>query len=129
MERINAIGRRKTAIARVYLTPSSGDFTVNEKTFEVYFPTKMLQNKIHHVFQTLEKSTSDFTLHANITGGGVKGQVEALVLAISRALVKLEEENKPALKKEGLLTRDSRKVERKKYGRKKARKKPQFSKR
>lgn len=129
MEKINAIGRRKTAIARVYLTPGSGDFTVNGKTFEVYFPTKMLQNKIHHVFQTLEKSTSDFTLHANITGGGVKGQAEALVLAVSRALVKLEEENKPALKKEGLLTRDSRKVERKKYGRKKARKKPQFSKR
>lgn len=128
MDVINSIGRRKKSIARVYLSKGKGNVTVNGKDFKAYFPTVALQYRIHQPF-VLTENEKKFDVKANISGGGVTGQAEALRLAMSRALVELNAEHKPALKAEGLMTRDPRMVERKKPGQKKARKKFQFSKR
>jgi len=128
MEIIHTIGRRKTAVARVYMQPGSGNHTVNKKGYKEYFTTVILQTKINQPFEILNiKDTYDVTII--VEGGGVTGQAEAVRLAISRALVKSNAEHKPALKAKGLMTRDPRRVERKKPGQKKARKRFQFSKR
>lgn len=124
----NALGRRKTSVARVYLTPGTGNILVNGKDYKAYFPVPHLVNKITEPFD-LAGLAGTYDVKANVNGGGVKGQVEAIVLGIARALVKIDEANKPALKAEKLLTRDPRMVERKKFGKKKARKSFQFSKR
>jgi small subunit ribosomal protein S9 len=128
MATIHKIGRRKTSVARVYLTEGSGNIVVNKKDFKEYFPTLQTQYKIEQAF-TLTATKGQFDVKVNVYGGGLTGQVEAIRLAISKALVELNEENHSVLKPEGLLSRDPRKVERKKYGQKKARKKYQFSKR
>ncbi len=128
MEIINALGRRKTSVARVYLSAGTGNFVVNGKDMTVYFPTLMLQNDINRPF-VLTTTVGQFDVKANIDGGGVSGQADALKLAIARALVKHNAELKPALKAESMLTRDPRMVERKKPGQKKARKRFQFVKR
>jgi small subunit ribosomal protein S9 len=125
---INALGRRKTSVARVYLSPGSGTITVNGKDYKAYFPVPHLVNKITQPFE-LAGLSGAYDVKANVTGGGIKGQVEAIVLGISRALVKIDEAHRAAFKPEKLLTRDPRMVERKKFGRKKARKSFQFSKR
>ena len=125
---IHSIGRRKTSIARVYLEAGNGAITVNSRDFKEYFPTGPLQYIVQQAQLTLnQKDNYDITI--TVDGGGIKGQAEASRLGIARALVKVNDENKPALRKEGLLTRDPRMVERKKPGQKKARKKFQFSKR
>jgi small subunit ribosomal protein S9 len=128
MEVINAIGRRKTAVARIYIREGKGAITVNDKDYKEYFPTQILQFQITEPFE-LTNSTGKYDVRVNMDGGGITGQAEALSLAISRALCKISEENRPALKSKGLLRRDPRMVERKKYGQKKARKRFQFSKR
>ncbi len=128
MEVINTIGRRKTAVARIYLKPGNGQITVNKKDINEYFPTKILQYVVNQPFEITE-NTGKYDLKVIIDGGGIKGQAEALRLAISRALVEINGEWRPALKSKGLLRRDPRMVERKKYGQRKARKKFQFSKR
>jgi len=128
MQVINTIGRRKTAVARVYMQPGTGDVKINGRDFKNYFPTEVLQIILNQPFNLLE-SDSKFDVKVNVRGGGIAGQAEAIRMAIARALVEADGENRPALKKEGFLTRDSRMVERKKYGRAKARKKFQFSKR
>lgn len=128
MEVINTSGRRKNAIARIYLSEGKGEVTVNKKKFDDYFPTGTLQYKIHQPFQ-LTENVGKYDVTANVVGGGITGQAEAIRLAISKALIEINEEWKPALKAEGLTTRDPRMVERKKFGQKKARKKFQFSKR
>ncbi|WP_258105236.1 30S ribosomal protein S9 [Marinoscillum sp. MHG1-6] len=128
MDIINTIGRRKTSVARVYLQVGKGAIKVNEKELSVYFPSEILQLIVKQPLETLE-ADGKFDIDINVDGGGPKGQAEAVRLAISRALVELDEENKPALKKEGFLTRDPRMVERKKPGRRKARRRFQFSKR
>jgi small subunit ribosomal protein S9 len=121
-------GRRKTAVARIYLSDGSGAITVNGKDYKEYFPTLPLQ---YIVTQSTEVSgsTGKFDVNVNVAGGGVKGQAEAVRLAIAKAIVELDPEKKPSLRAKGLMTRDPRMVERKKPGRKKARKKFQFSKR
>ena len=126
MEIIHKIGRRKTSVARIYLSKGKDNVTVNGKDFKDYFPTTSLQYKIIQPFK-LTDNLGKFDLSVNVYGGGITGQVEAIRLAISRALSEMSDENKSALKKEGLLTRDPRMVERKKFGQKKARKKFQFS--
>jgi len=128
MEMINAIGRRKAAIARVYLTQGDGQININGKTLEEYFPQIHIQNKVREPFQTVE-SEGVYNLKVNVDGGGFKGQAEAVRMAISRALVKLNEDFRSPLKARKFLTRDARVVERKKYGKPKARKSFQFSKR
>jgi small subunit ribosomal protein S9 len=128
MEVIHKIGRRKTAVARVYLSEGKGDITINKKPLADYFPTATLQYKINQPLQ-LTESAGKFDLKISVLGGGPNGQAEAVRLAISRALCAVDEEHRLALKPEGLLTRDPRMVERKKFGQKKARKKFQFSKR
>jgi small subunit ribosomal protein S9 len=128
MDIINSLGRRKKAIARVYLKEGTGQITVNKKDFKVYFPTGILQFVAQQAFE-LTDTVGKYDVVANLDGGGINGQAEALRLGISRALVKIDEENKPALKAKGLMTRDPRMVERKKPGQPKARKKFQFSKR
>ncbi len=128
MEVIHKIGRRKKSVARIYLSKGKDKVTVNGKDFKDYFPTTSLQYKIIQPFK-LTDNIGKFDLSVNVYGGGITGQVEAIRLAISRALSEMSDENKSALKKEGLLTRDPRMVERKKFGQKKARKKFQFSKR
>jgi len=128
VEIIHKIGRRKTSVARIYLSKGKDKVTVNGKDFKDYFPTTSLQFKIIQPFK-LTDNLGKFDLSVNVYGGGITGQVEAIRLAISRALSEMSDENKSALKKEGLLTRDPRMVERKKFGQKKARKKFQFSKR
>jgi len=128
MEIINAIGRRKAAVARVYLSEGNGEITINDKELKTYFPVSTLQFIVEQPFNVLEVA-GKYQTKANLTGGGIKGQAEALRLAISRALVKLDETNKPKLKAAGFMTRDPREVERKKPGRPKARKRFQFSKR
>ena len=128
MEIIHKIGRRKTSVARIYLSKGKDKMTINGKDFKDYFPTTSLQFKILQPFK-LTNNLGKFDLSANVYGGGITGQVEAIRLAVSRALSEMSDENKSALKKEGLLTRDPRMVERKKFGQKKARKKFQFSKR
>lgn len=125
---INALGRRKTSVARVYLKPGSGAITVNGKDYKAYFPVQHLVVQLAIPFR-LTNTTDQYDVKVNVKGGGVKGQVGAIVLGIARGLVKINEENKPLLKVEKLLTRDPRMVERKKFGRKKARKSFQFSKR
>jgi small subunit ribosomal protein S9 len=128
MQVINTIGRRKTAVARIYMQPGKGDVTINGRDLKNYFPTEVLQIILNQPFNLVD-STGKYDLKVNVKGGGIAGQAEAIRMAISRALVEANSENRPPLKKEGFLTRDSRMVERKKYGRKKARKKFQFSKR
>lgn len=128
MEIINAIGRRKAAVARVFMKDGSGKITVNNREVSDYFPTGQLQYIVNQPLNTTE-TQGKFDIIANLDGGGVKGQAEALRLAISRALIQVNAEDRPALKKEGFLTRDPREVERKKPGRPKARKRFQFSKR
>ena len=128
MEVINTLGRRKTAVARVYMTKGKGSFTINKRDYKEFFPTGVLQSKLHQPFE-LTDTVGQYDLTVNVAGGGINGQVEAIRLGISRALVKIDEENKPLLKEEGLMTRDPRMVERKKPGQPKARKKFQFSKR
>ena len=128
MEVIHKIGRRKTSVARIYLAKGKDKYTINGKDFKDYFPTTSLQYKILQPFKITD-NLGKFNLSVNVYGGGITGQVEAIRLAISRALSDMSDENKSALKKLGLLTRDPRMVERKKFGQKKARKKFQFSKR
>ena len=128
MEIIHKIGRRKTSVARIYLSKGKDKVTVNGKDFKDYFPTTSLQYKIIQPFK-LTDNLGKFDLSVNVYGGGITGQVEAIRLAISRALVEIDAEYKPLLKAEGLMTRDPRMVERKKPGQPKARKKFQFSKR
>jgi small subunit ribosomal protein S9 len=125
---IHSIGRRKTSVARVYVEPGNGDIKVNTRDFKEYFPTGPLQYIVTQAQQTIN-ANGQYDIKINVDGGGIKGQAEAARLGIARALVKINEENKPLLRKEGLLTRDPRMVERKKPGQKKARKKFQFSKR
>lgn len=128
MEVINALGRRKTAVARVYLKPGKGAITVNTREMKEYFPTSLLQVAVVRPFKVLELD-GKYDVVVNVDGGGITGQAEAVSLGISRALVKVSADSKPALRAEGLMTRDARMVERKKFGQKKARKKFQFSKR
>ena len=128
MEVIHKIGRRKTAVARVYLSDGNGDITINNKDLSVYFPTATLQYKVKQPF-TLTESLDTYNVKVNVYGGGITGQAEAIRLALSRAMCEIDAENRTILKPEGLLTRDPRMVERKKFGQTKARKKFQFSKR
>ena len=125
---IHKIGRRKTAVARVYLKKGKGSIMVNKKDYKIYFPTSSLQFKINQPF-VLTKNKKKFDTSIKVCGGGATGQAEAIRLALSRAFCELDEKNREILKPEGLLTRDPRMVERKKFGQKKARKKFQFSKR
>ncbi|WP_224487675.1 30S ribosomal protein S9 [Robertkochia flava] len=128
MEVIHKIGRRKTAVARVYVSEGKGNITINKKDMESYFKTPTLQYKVKQPL-TLTDNAESFDIKVNVYGGGTTGQAEAVRLAISRALCEVDAENRGTLKPEGLLTRDPRMVERKKFGQKKARKKFQFSKR
>jgi small subunit ribosomal protein S9 len=128
MQIVNTIGRRKTSIARVYVKPGKGDIKVNDRDLKEYFLSEIHQTTVKQPLAAA-KVEGQYDVNINVEGGGVKGQAEAVRLGIARALVEFNAENKPALKKEGLLTRDSRMVERKKPGRRKARRKFQFSKR
>jgi small subunit ribosomal protein S9 len=128
MEIISKIGRRKTAVARLYLSAGNGTVSINGRTLEDYFPSEIHKIIIKQPFVLIE-ADGKYDIKVNVSGGGFKGQAEAIRLAVSRALCELDVENRPPLKKEGFLTRDPRMVERKKYGRRKARKKFQFSKR
>jgi len=125
---VQTVGRRKEAIVRVRLVPGTGQFTLNGRTLEQYFPNKVHQQLIREPLVTLEK-TEQYDVVALLKGGGVTGQAGALRLGVARALIEVEAEDRPALKKAGFLTRDPRVKERKKYGLKKARKAPQYSKR
>jgi len=127
-ETAQTVGRRKEAVVRVRITPGSGQFLLNGKTLEQYFPNKVHQQLIREPLVILEKPEA-FDIRANLKGGGITGQAGALRLAIARALIQLDSEDRPTLKKAGFLTRDPRVKERKKYGLKKARKAPQYSKR
>lgn len=124
----NGIGRRKAAVTRVFLSKGEGSIIVNEKDYKVYFPLVYLQNQVERPFKTID-AIGKFDVKINATGGGVKGQAEAAMLGISRILVEMNPDFRPALKAAGLLKRDPRSVERKKFGHKKARKSYQFSKR
>lgn len=128
MEVINALGRRKAAVARIYVSEGSGKITINKRDLTSYFPSPMLQYVVKQPLSTLGV-VEKYDIKVNLAGGGYKGQSEALRLAVARALVKINPENKPALKAEGFMTRDPREVERKKAGQPKARKRFQFSKR
>ena len=128
MEVIHKIGRRKTAVARVYVSEGKGNITVNKKDIAAYFPTATLQYKVNQPLM-LTDNENTFDVKVNVYGGGITGQAEAVRLAISRAMCEVDADNRLILKPEGLLTRDPRMVERKKFGQKKARKKFQFSKR
>ena len=128
MEMINAIGRRKSAVARVYVTEGTGKITINKVELSKYFPSAILQYVVKQPLLALE-ATEKYDIKANLDGGGFTGQSQALRLAIARALVKINAEDKKALKDKGFLTRDSRAVERKKPGQPKARRRFQFSKR
>ena len=128
MEVIHKIGRRKTAVARVYVAKGKGNITVNKKDMAAYFPTATLQYKVNQPL-ALTNNDGNFDITVNVYGGGITGQAEAIRLALSRAMCELDADNRGILKPEGLLTRDPRMVERKKFGQKKARKKFQFSKR
>ena len=128
MEVVNTIGRRKAAVARIYLREGNGQITINKRDLATYFPSGILQYVVKQPLNKLNVA-GQYDIKVNLNGGGYKGQAEALRLAIARALVKLNAEDKPALKSEGFLTRDPREVERKKPGRPKARKRFQFSKR
>jgi len=128
MDVINTSGRRKDAVARLYLSEGKGKFTINKRDYTEYFPTGTLQYKINQPFEITE-TAGKYDVKVNVFGGGITGLAEAVRLAISKALIEIDPDYKPALKAEGLTTRDPRMVERKKFGRKKARKKEQFSKR
>ncbi len=128
MDVINTSGRRKDAVARLYLSKGKGKFTINKRDYTEYFPTGTLQYKINQPFEITE-TAGKYDVKVNVHGGGITGQAEAVRLAISKALIEIDPEYKPALKAEGLTTRDPRMVERKKFGQRKARKKVQFSKR
>jgi small subunit ribosomal protein S9 len=128
MEMINTSGRRKTAVARLYMKPGSGKVTVNKRDMATYFTTDVLKYKVQQPFQ-LTETVGQYDINVNVDGGGITGQAEAVRLAIAKALVEVNPEWKPILKQEGLTTRDPRMVERKKFGLKKARKRSQFSKR
>lgn len=128
MEVINALGRRKAAVARVFVSEGNGQITINKRPLDQYFPSSILQFIVKQPLNKLGVAEK-YDIKVNLDGGGFKGQAEALRLAIARALVKINEEDKPALKAEGFLTRDAREVERKKPGQPKARKHFQFSKR
>ena len=125
---IHKIGRRKTAVARVYVSEGSGNITINKKDLNDYFTTATLQYKVKQPLM-LTENEGNFDVKVNVYGGGVTGQAEAVRMAIARAMCETGEENRSILKPEGLLTRDPRMVERKKFGQKKARKRFQFSKR
>lgn len=128
MEVIHKIGRRKTAVARVYLSPGKGTITVNKRSFDNYFSTDTLKYKVMQPL-AMTNNAENFDVTINVYGGGITGQAEAIRLALSRAMCEVDADNRATLKPEGLLTRDPRMVERKKFGQKKARKKFQFSKR
>lgn len=128
MEVINALGRRKSAVARVYVSEGAGKITINGRDIETYFPSSILRYIVLQPLNKLEVAEK-YDIKVNLVGGGFKGQAEALRLAIARALVKINSEDKSALKAEGFMTRDAREVERKKPGQPKARKHFQFSKR
>jgi len=128
MEVVNTLGRRKTAVARIYLSEGEGKITVNKRDYKEFFPTATLQYVVEQPF-LLTDNVGKYDIKVNLSGGGVTGQAEALRLAISRALVKIDPEYRPILKENGLMRRDPRMVERKKPGQPKARKKFQFSKR
>ena len=128
METVNAVGRRKAAIARVIVKEGNGTITINKRPLEVYFPSSILQYVVKQPLNTLDV-VEKYDIKVNLCGGGYKGQAEALRLAIARALVKINPEDKSALRAEGFMTRDPRSVERKKPGQPKARKRFQFSKR
>lgn len=125
---IDAVGRRKTAVARVRIKPGSGQVTINKRSIEEYFPSEILRMVVNKPFSS-SKTEGKYDVMVNVHGGGLTGQAGAVSLGISRCLLQTEEGVRPALKREGLLTRDSRMVERKKPGRPKARKRFQFSKR
>ncbi len=128
MDVINTSGRRKTAVARVYMKPGNGNITVNKKDYSEYFTTGILRYIVKQPFE-ITNNQGKYDVKVNLNGGGIKGQAEALRLAISKALVEIDPEYRPPLKAKGLLRRDPRMVERKKPGQPKARKKFQFSKR
>lgn len=128
MEVTNTLGRRKTAVARAYVQKGTGNIEVNKKDYKAYFTTSTLQYKINQAF-AITKTLGEYDVKINVKGGGVTGQAEAVRLAIARALVEMDENHKPLLKEEGLMTRNPKMVERKKPGQKKARKRFQFSKR
>ena len=128
MESVNAVGRRKAAVARVIVKEGNGQITINKRPLDVYFPSSILQYIVKQPLTTLEVAEK-YDIKVNLNGGGYKGQAEALRLAIARALVKINPEDKHTLRVEGFMTRDPRVVERKKPGRPKARKRFQFSKR
>ena len=125
---INAVGRRKTSVARVFLKNGSGKIVVNDRPFETYFPLETHRNSITKAF-TVTDTVGKYDVSVNVEGGGPTGQAGAVILGVARALVEVSEENRTLLRKHGLMTRDPRMVERKKYGQKKARKRFQFSKR
>lgn len=127
MEVVHKIGRRKTAVARVYVSEGSGNITINKRDLNDYFTTGTLQYKVKQPF-ALTETEGNYDVKVNVYGGGITGQAEAVRLALSRAMCEIDAENRGILKPEGLLTRDPRMVERKKFGQKKARKKFQFSK-
>ncbi len=128
MEKINTIGRRKTSVARIYMSSGKGVITVNDREFNVYFPSEILQTIIKQPLVKVEQE-GNYDIRINVVGGGLTGQAEAIRLAIARALVQVDAEFRAQFKAEKFLTRDPRMVERKKPGRKKARRKFQFSKR
>ena len=128
MDIINTVGRRKTSVARLYMRPGKGSFVINGKELDKYFASELLRLIVEQPLKLVDAS-STFDFKVNIYGGGLKGQAEAIRLAVSRALVKNDEETRVVLKKEGFLTRDPRMVERKKYGRRKARRAFQWVKR
>ena len=128
METINTLGRRKTAVARIYMKEGSGVITVNNRDYKTYFPTPILQFKVTEPFE-VTNNQGKYDVKVNLDGGGIRGQAEALALAIARALCEVNPEHRPPLKAKGLMMRDPRMVERKKFGQKKARKRFQFSKR
>lgn len=128
MDRINTLGRRKTSVARIYMTSGKGEIKVNNRGLAEYFPSEILQTIVKQPLVKVEQDGS-FDIMVNVFGGGPSGQAEAVRLAIARALTEVDPEFRSPLKSEGFLTRDSRMVERKKYGRRKARRRFQFSKR
>ncbi len=128
MEKINKIGRRKTSVARIYMAAGNGTLLVNDRALNEYFPTEPLQISVRQPL-VLTNELSNFNVSVNVQGGGITGQAEAIRMAIARALCDINPEHRSALKKEGFLTRDPRMVERKKFGKRKARKRFQFSKR
>lgn len=128
MEVVNALGRRKSAVARIYVTDGTGKITINKRDLTEYFPSSILQFVVKQPLTTVD-AVEKYDIKVNLAGGGYTGQSQALRLAIARALVKINAEDKKALRAEGFMTRDSREVERKKPGRPKARRRFQFSKR